>query len=193
MKALQRRDLLSLEDYAQRRADFRAQVLAHKRHRQVAIGAHARLYFEDRLTISYQIQEMLRIEKIFEGQEIEEELKAYNPLIPDGGNWKATFMLEYEDVEERRKALASLHGVAGKVWVQVGARARVWAIADEDIGRENADKTSSVHFLRFDLTPEMVTDVKGGVSIACGIDHPAYKHQTVLDDNVRAALAADLD
>ena len=193
MKALQRRDLLSLEDYAQRRADFRVRVLAHKRHRQVAIGEHGRLYFEDRLTIQYQIQEMLRIEKIFEGREIEEELKAYNPLIPDGHNWKATFMLEYEDIEERRQALASLHGVAGKVWVQVGAKARVWAIADEDMGRENADKTSSVHFLRFDLTPDMVSAAKDGVSITCGIDHPAYRQQTVLDESARAALAADLD
>ncbi len=193
MKALQRRDLLSLEDYAQKRAEFRARVLAHKRHRQVGIGEHARLYFEDRLTVQYQIQEMLRIEKIFEGPEIEEELKAYNPLIPDGHNWKATFMLEYEDVEERRKALASLHGVADKVWVQVGTKARVWAIADEDMGRENADKTSSVHFLRFDLTPDMVTDAKGGGAIICGIDHPAYRHQTVLGDGTRVSLAADLN
>ncbi len=193
MKVLQRRDLLSLEDYAQKRADFRARVLAHKRHRQVGIGEHGRLYFEDRLTVQYQIQEMLRIEKIFEGDEIEEELKAYNPLIPDGHNWKATFMLEYEDIEERRKALASLRGVAAKVWVRVGANGRVWAIADEDMGRENADKTSSVHFLRFDLTPGMVSDAKGGAAISCGIDHPAYRHQTVLDDSTRAALAADLD
>lgn len=193
MKALQRRDLLALEDYAQQRTEFRGRVLVHKRDRQVAIGEHARLYFEDRLTIQYQIQEMLRIEKIFEGPEIEAELKAYNPLIPDGYNWKATFMLEYEDIEERRKALMSLHGVAGRVWVQIGAGARIYAVADEDMGRENADKTSSVHFLRFDLAREMVAAAKAGAAIACGIDHPAYRQQTVLDDRVRAALVADLD
>ncbi|MHB8254579.1 MAG: DUF3501 family protein [Acidiferrobacter sp.] len=192
MKALERQDLLPLEKYAQERLGFRARVIAHKRKRQVAIGQYARLYFEDRLTIQYQIQEMLRIEKIFEAQEIDEELKAYNPLIPDGSNWKATFMLEYEDVEERHRALAKLQGVATRTWVQVGVKPRVYAIADEDMGRENDDKTSSVHFLRFDLNPEMVAAAKVGAAISCGIDHSAYRDEVVLDAATRTALVADL-
>ena len=192
MKALERQDLLSLEQYAQERTAFRARVMTHKRKRQVSIGGHAGLYFEDRLTIQYQIQEMLRIEKIFELEGIEEELKVYNPLIPDGHNWKATFMLEYEDVEERRKALAKLQGVATKVWMQIDNEPRVYAIADEDMGRENSDKTSSVHFLRFDLNSKMVGEAKRGAAISCGIDHPAYHHETALDAKVQAALVADL-
>ncbi|HUW99068.1 MAG TPA: DUF3501 family protein [Acidiferrobacter sp.] len=192
MNILKRQDLLPLEQYAGERASFRARVMAHKQSRRVAIGKHACLYFEDRLTVHYQIQEMLRIEKIFEPQEIEEELKAYNPLIPDGNNWKATFMLEYEDVEERRVALANLHGIATKVWMQVGDQARVFAIADEDMDREDSDKTSAVHFLRFDLTPQMVTAAKAGAAISSGIDHPHYRYETALDDLARAALVADL-
>jgi len=192
MNALKRQELLSLEQYAQERAAFRARVIIHKHKRRVAIGDHACLYFEDRLTIQYQIQEMLRIEKIFESRDIEEELKAYNPLIPDGNNWKATFMLEYEDVEERRIALGELQGVATKVWVRIGDRARVYAVADEDMDRENAEKTSSVHFLRFDLGSEMVAQAKSGAAISCGIDHPHYHHEMVLDTLTRAALVADL-
>ena len=192
MQTLTRKDLMSLEKYAEERAAFRARVMAHKRDRQVAIGAHATLYFEDRLTIQYQIQEMLRIEKIFEAGEIEEELKAYNPLIPDGANWKATFMLEYEDVVERRTALARLSGVATRVYVRVADRSRVYAVADDDMGRENDDKTSSVHFLCFGLTPELVATARGGAAIACGIDHPAYQGETVLTEAQRVALLADL-
>lgn len=192
MTALTRQDLMALERYSLERPAFRAHVMAHKRDRRVAIGAHANLYFEDRLTVQYQIQEMLRIEKIFDAHEIDEELKAYNPLIPDGCNWKATLMLEYEDAVERREALAKLHGVAVKVWVQVGDGGRVYAVADEDMGRENDEKTSSVHFLRFDLAPNMVADAKRGAVIACGIDHPAYREHATLGDASRAALVADL-
>ncbi len=193
MQALTRKDLMSLEKYAEERPAFRARVMAHKRDRQVAIGPHARLYFEDRLTIQYQVQEMLRIEKIFEADEIEEELKAYNPLIPGGTDWKATLMLEYEDVAERRAALAKLSGVATRVYVRVGDRPRVYAVADEDMGRENDDKTSSVHFLRFDLGRELAAAVRGGEPIACGIDHPAYRDETILTEAQRAALRADID
>lgn len=192
MKALVRQDLLSLERYAEERAPYRARVIAHKRNRQVSVGEHARLYFEDRLTIQYQVQEMLRIEKIFEPRDIEEELKAYNPLIPDGSNWKATFMLEYEDIEERRKALESLAGVGSRAWVQVGDLARVYAIADEDMDRESDTKTAAVHFLRFDLDQAMVAGAKGGAGITCGIDHPRYCHSVTLDASLRAALVADL-
>ncbi len=192
MQTLTRKDLMSLERYAEERPAFRARVMAHKRDRQVAIGAHATLYFEDRLTIQYQIQEMLRIEKIFETDGIEEELTAYNPLIPDGNNWKATFMLEYEDVAERQAALSRLSGVATRVYVRVGDGPRVYAVADEDMGRESKDKTSSVHFLRFDLGPGFVAAARGAAPIACGIDHPAYQGETVLTEAKRAALLADL-
>jgi hypothetical protein len=192
MQKLTREDLYSLEHYAQVRGDFRARVMAHKKHRQVSIGAHATLYFEDRLTMQYQVQEMLRVERIFEREGIDEELGAYNPLIPDGSNWKATFMIEYGNEDERRQALAKLIGVEEKVWVQVGDQARVWAIADEDLERTAADKTSSVHFLRFELTAEMVAAAKAGAAIAMGIDHPEYHHQVVTAPGVRDSLAADL-
>ena len=192
MQKLTRDDLYSLEDYAQVRGDFRAKVMAHKKNRQVPIGAHATLYFEDRLTMQYQVQEMLRVERIFEREGIEEELGTYNPLIPDGSNWKATFMIEYGNEEERRDALARLIGVEEKVWVQVGDRARVWAIADEDLERTAADKTSSVHFLRFELTPEMVAAAKAGAAIAMGIDHPEYRYEVVTATGARESLIADL-
>ena len=192
MQKLTRDDLYSLEDYAQVRGDFRAKVMAHKKNRQVPIGAHATLYFEDRLTMQYQVQEMLRVERIFEREGIEEELGAYNPLIPDGSNWKATFMIEYGNEEERRDALARLIGVEEKVWVQVADRARVWAIADEDLERTAADKTSSVHFLRFELTPEMVAAAKAGAAIAMGIDHPEYRYEVVTAPAARESLTADL-
>jgi hypothetical protein len=192
MQKLTRDDLYSLEDYAQVRADFRAKVMAHKKSRQVPIGAHATLYFEDRLTMQYQVQEMLRVERIFEREGIEEELGAYNPLIPDGSNWKATFMIEYGNEDERREALARLIGVEEKVWVQVGDQERVWAIADEDLERTAADKTSSVHFLRFELTPEMVAAAKVGAAITMGVDHPEYRQEVVTAPGVRDSLTADL-
>jgi hypothetical protein len=192
MQKLTRDDLYSLEEYAQVRGDFRAKVMAHKKNRQVSIGAHATLYFEDRLTMQYQVQEMLRVERIFEREGIEEELAAYNPLIPDGSNWKATFMIEYGNEDERRDALARLIGIEDKVWVRVGDQAQVWAIADEDLERTAADKTSSVHFVRFELTPEMVTAAKAGAAIAMGIDHPEYRYETVIVPATRASLTADL-
>lgn len=193
MDKLTRNDLHSLEKYAELRPAFRSQVMAHKKHRQVQIGPHARLTFEDRLTMQYQIQEMLRIERIFEAEGIEEELKAYNPLIPDGTNWKATFMVEYEDPAERRLALTKLIGIERRIWIRVDDLERVWAIADEDLERETAEKTSSVHFLRFDLTPAMSAAVKAGASISVGIDHPAYTYQVdPVDQLTRDSLAQDL-
>lgn len=192
MQQLTRDDLYSLEQYAKLRADFRAKVMAHKTNRQVPVGAHATLYFEDRLTMQYQIQEMLRAERIFEAEGIQEELDAYNPLIPDGHNWKATFMIEYEDVSERREALSRLRGIEDVVWVKVGDHEKVRAIADEDLEREDDTKTSSVHFLRFELSPEMVASVKQGAEISAGIDHTDYTYRTDLSPASRASLANDL-
>lgn len=189
---LTRDDLYSLERYAEIRSDFRTRVMAHKRHRQVAIGAHARLCFEDRLTMQYQIQEMLRAERIFEAAGIQDELDAYNPLIPDGANWKATFMLEYEDETERRAALTRLRGIEERVWVQIAGCERVDALADEDLPRTDADKTSAVHFLRFELTPTMIAAVKTGAALSVGIDHPAYDECVEVAPDVRHALAGDL-
>ena len=194
MQKLTRNDLLPLERYAQERAEFRSRVLAHKKNRRVVLGANAALYFEDRLTIQYQVQEMLRTERIFEAQGIEDELAAYNPLIPDGSNWKATFMLEYGDEQERHAALAQLIGIEDKVWMQVADFARVYAIADEDMERSNATKTSAVHFLRFELTAPMAAAMKAGATLGVGIDHPQYQISVAaLPEPVRAALAGDLD
>jgi len=193
MNKLTRNDLYSLEKYAEVRPRFRSQVMAHKKNRQVAIGPNATLYFEDRLTMQYQVQEMLRIERIFEAGGINDELDAYNPLIPDGSNWKATFMVEFPDVEERREALKRLKGIETRVWARVAGYEPVRPYADEDLEREDEDKTSSVHFLRFELTPEMVKAVKQGAAIAMGIDHPAYIHQLdPLPQAVRDSLAQDL-
>jgi hypothetical protein len=193
MQVLTPDNLMSLEQYAAKRNAFRAEVMAHKRDRTVAIGPHATLYFEDRLTMQYQVQEMLRIERIFEREGVEEELAAYNPLIPDGSNWKATFMIEYGDVEERRDALARMVGIESRVWVRVTGFDRVYAIADEDLERATEDKTSSVHFLRFELSQAMVAAVKEGAPIAMGIDHEAYTHTVAaVPENVRRSLAGDL-
>lgn len=193
MTQLTREDLYSLEEYSTIRADFRAQVMAHKKDRQLAIGPNATLYFEDRLTMQYQIQEMLRIERIFESAGIEEELEAYNPLIPDGSNWKATFMIEYTDPDERKAALPRLIGIEKRVWLQVADFDQVYPIANEDLERETEDKTSSVHFLRFELTPDMITALKGGAALAAGIDHPAYTYEVRnLPGNVRNSLISDL-
>ena len=193
MKKLNREDLFSLEKYAEVRPQFRAQVMAHKQNRQVSIGPNATLYFEDRMTMQYQVQEMLRIERIFESGGINEELEAYNPLIPDGSNWKATFMVEFPDVEERRVALRRLKGIENRVWVRVAGFEPVRPIADEDLEREDEEKTSSVHFLRFELTPDMVRAVKQGAAISMGIDHPAYNHQVdPIPAATRDSLAQDL-
>jgi hypothetical protein len=184
---------MSLEQYAENRAGFRDKVIAHKKNRQLSITPHATLYFEDHLTMQYQIQEMLRVERIFEAAGIQEELDAYNPLIPDGSNWKATFMIEYDDVEERKQALAKLVGVEDKVWMQVEGFDRVWAIADEDLERETEEKTSSVHFLRFELGPDMVAAVKNGSAIHAGIDHDNLRQSVEpVPQNVRDSLAGDL-
>jgi len=194
VKKLSRQDLWSLEEYSERRIQFRNEVMAHKKNRQVALGDHARLYFEDPTTIRYQIQEMLRIEKIFEAAAIQEELDAYNPLIGDGCNWKATFMLEYTDPDERAVALTRLLGIEDKVWVQVGDSARVYAIADEDMDRENDVKTSAVHFMRFELNVAMVVELKTGAPLQMGIDHANYPLSAVtVTADVSQSLAGDLD
>ncbi len=190
---LSREDLYSLEEYAEIRPEYRARVMQHKKSRRLPIGPNAALYFEDRLTMQYQIQEMLRIERIFEANGIQEELDAYNPLIPDGSNWKATFMMEYSDEEERRQQLARLLGIEKHIWMQVADFARVTPIADEDLEREDEEKTSSVHFLRFELAPEMVEAVRKGAAISAGIDHSHYTYSVdPIPQDVRDSLAKDL-
>ena len=189
---LRHEDLFSLEKYARERPEFRARVLAHKKNRQLPIGAHATLYFEDALTMQYQVQEMLRLERMFEPELIQEELDVYNPLIPDGHNWKATFMVEYSDENERRAALAKLIGIEKKVWLQVEGCDRVYPIANEDLERETEDKTSAVHFMRFELTPQMIAAAKGGAAIRAGIDHDLYRETVTVPPAVRDSLAADL-
>ena len=192
MPQITRESLMSLEAYAKARPDFRARVMAHKKNRIVHLGENLTLVFEDELTIRYQIQEMLRIEKTFEEAGIMDELEAYGPLVPDGTNWKATMMIEYPDEAERRVMLTKLKGVENRVWVQVMDFSRVYAIADEDIERENEEKTSSVHFLRFELTPEMIASAKSGAAISMGVDHDVYMAETVAAQNVRDSLASDL-
>ncbi|MDX1515581.1 MAG: DUF3501 family protein [Woeseiaceae bacterium] len=194
MQKLTRDDLMSLEQYAEARDEFRNRVLEHKRDRRIALGTNASLYFEDRLTMQYQIQEMLRIERIFEADGIRDELDAYNPLIPDGTNWKATFMIEFPDVDERREMLKSLMGIEQRVYVQVEGFDRIYAIADEDLERSDADKTSAVHFLRFELRDEMIDALRSGASLAAGIDHDRYQVEiSPVAGNVRASLVADLN
>jgi hypothetical protein len=192
MQKLGASDLFSLERYARERVEFRARVMAHKKSRQVGIGPHMMWLFEDRLTVQYQVQEMLRTERIFEAEGIAEELAAYNPLIPDGRNWKVTLLIEFPDPEVRRVQLEKLRGVEDRCWAQVGELPRLFAIADEDLERENETKTSAVHFLRFELTDDMAVKLKAGAPLALGVDHPAYQHQLQLPANVRAALVTDL-
>jgi hypothetical protein len=193
MQPLSRDDLMPLEVYAEKRPAFRARVMQHKKNRQVRIGQHATLYFEDRTTIQYQIQEMLRVERIFERAAIQEELDAYNPLIPDGSNLKATFMLEYEDPQQRKQALARLIGVEDRVWLRVAGHDRVYAVADEDLDRETEEKTSSVHFLRFEFDAAMVAALKSGAPLAAGIDHENFRDGVdPLPASTRDALVADL-
>jgi hypothetical protein len=194
MTQLTPEDLMNLEEYHRQRPDFRAQVLAHKKKRHVEIGANATLYFEDQLTVRYQVQEMLRIERIFEQEAIEEELAAYNPLIPDGSNLKATFMVEFPDAEERRRELARLSGIEDTVYVQVAGLAKVAAIADEDLDRSTEEKTSAVHFMRFELDEAMCDALNRGAALGFGIDHPNYTESvTAVSPEVRDTLAADLD
>jgi len=193
MPIISRESLLTLEAYARDRKRFRARVLEHKKPRTVHLGEHLTLLFEDELTIRYQVQEMLRIEKIFEDAGIQDELDAYNPLVPDGRNWKATLQVEYEDVEERKRALARLKGIEDRVWVQVDGQPRVHAIADEDLERETDEKTSVVHFLRFEMTPAMIAALKSGAGLAIGVDHPEYAATLQpVPDATRSALLVDL-
>jgi len=192
MSKLTPANLLSLEEYSKQRADFRSKVMAHKKNRQVHLGDHATLYFEDGLTMQYQVQEMLRIERIFEEEGINEELAAYNPLIPDGSNLKATFMVEYEDVDERKAALAKLIGIENKVWIQVAGFDKVYPVANEDLERTTEEKTSSVHFLRFEFTPDMIAAAKQGADMAMGIEHENYYvEMNPVATNIRDALVAD--
>jgi Protein of unknown function (DUF3501) len=194
---IQRDSLLSLEAYAKQRSQFRAKVMDHKKRRTVHLGSNVTLLFEDELTIRYQVQEMLRIERIFEEEGIQHELDAYNPLVPDGGNWKATMMIEYPDEAQRRHMLAALKGIERRVWVQVAggdaAGGRVYAIADEDLERETEEKTSSVHFLRFELDAAMRERLRRGAGVTVGVDHPQYSVAAELSPEQRAALASDLD
>lgn len=193
MANLTRSDLMSLEQYSAARKAFRAKVLEHKRNRIVTVGPNASWCFEDRLTIQYQVQEMLRVERIFEADGIADELAAYNPLIPDGSNWKVTFLIEYPEIEERRVRLSGLKGVEDRCWVQVEGFDRVYAIADEDLDRENEEKTSAVHFLRFELTAPMASAAKAGAPIGLGIDHDNYRHEVrPLPKSIRDSLAGDL-
>lgn len=192
MTKITRESLMSLEAYAKARPEFRAKAMAHKRLRTVHIGDHVTLLFEDEMTIRYQIQEILRVEKQFEEQGILDELEAYNPLIPDGRNFKATMMIEYADEAERRVALTKLKSIEDKTWVQVEGSKKVYAIADEDLERENETKTSAVHFVRFELSQEMAAALKYGVTLSMGVDHPNYAASTDIAIETRAALVADL-
>jgi len=194
MEKLTRDTLYSLEKYAEVRDDFRAEVMAHKRDRRLALGTNATLYFEDRMTMQYQVQEMLRIERIFEPEGISEELGAYNPLIPDGNNWKATFMVEFPDVAERKTMLQKLVGIEDRVWLQIGESGKIRPVADQDLERDREDKTSAVHFLAFELSPEQIRALKSDAPLAAGIDHPEYRVEVrPVPDNVRRSLLNDLD
>lgn len=193
MAKITRDSLMTLEAYAKARLDFRAKVIEHKKVRTVHVGAHVTLIFEDELTMRYQVQEMLRVEKIFEEAGINDELEAYNPLIPDGSNWKATMMIEYAEVDERQRMLAKLIGIEDQVWVRVAGHDKVNAIADEDLDRSRDDKTASVHFLRFELTNVMVQSLKSGAALAIGVDHTNYSASVdPVAAPIRASLLVDL-
>ena len=188
-----RDDLMPLEQYAEQRGEFRARVLAHKKHRQVALGPNATLYFEDRLTLLYQIQEMLRIEKVFEADGINEELEAYNPLVPSGRNFKATFMIEYPDPLVRAAQLEKMVGIEDLVWMQVGEHDKIWSVADEDLERSTATKTSAVLFLRFEIDEAMAGELKAGANWRIGVQHPVYSYDVTISGDTRNALLNDLD
>ena len=193
MDKLKKSDLYSLENYAVIRDEFRAEVMKHKKLRYIQLGENLRLLFEDRMTMQYQVQEMLRIEKIFEAEGIEEELDAYNPLIPDGQNLKAVMMIEFSDVEERKGALAKLIGVEREIWLQVEGFDKVYPISNEDLDRETDEKTSSVHFMRFEFSSEMIAALKEDAVMKAGVDHPEYQYQVTIEDPVRQSLVADFD
>ena len=191
---LSRKDLYSLEEYAEIRDEFRARVMEHKKNRRLDLGDNLVLFFEDRLVMQYQVQEMLKAEKIFEADGIQEELDAYNPLIPDGTNWKATMMIQYTDIAERQQMLAKLVGIENLVWLRVGDQDKVYPIADEDLERATHDKTSAVHFLRFELTPSMIAEIHKGATISAGVEHENYSITTdAIPDNVAESLAGDLE
>ncbi len=192
MEKLDRSKLWSLERYAEERPAFRAAVLAHKKSRQLALSDHTTLYFEDFTTVKYQVQEVLRVERIFEAAQIEEELEAYNPLIPDGGNWKATFMIEYTDVAERRRALQTLRGVERRVWTQIGAEPKIFGIANEDLERSNDEKTAAVHFMRFELPTTTVASLEAAARLKFGIDHESLGCAVDAPLDVRESLLKDL-
>ena len=194
MKKLTREDLLSLEKYSEVRNDFRSKVIKHKKNRRLEIGPNATLYFEDNLIMHYQVQEMLRAERIFEANAINDELAVYNELIPDGNNWKATFMIEFADEGERRLALSKMFGIEDKVWLKIDGFNEIYPFSDEDLERENENKTSAVHFLRFQLNHEMVGALKLGSQLSAGISHGAYQHTVnPIPDNIRESLISDLD
>jgi len=193
MSKLSRENLYSLEQYSDMRPEFRQQVMEHKKNRRIFLGENATLYFESELTMRYQVQEMLRIEKIFDNEGIQEELNAYNPLIPDGKNWKATFMIEFSDENDRKEALAKMIGIEEKVYVKVDGFNPVWAIADEDLERDTEEKTSSVHFMRFELSDEMITALRNDSALSMGIEHPAYTVKIDINDQaIRDTLIEDL-
>ena len=194
MAKLKREDLYSLEQYSEMRDDYRKKIMAHKENRRLELGDNLLLSFEDQLIMQYQIQEMLKAEKIFDAEGIEEELAVYNTLIPDGSNWKATMLIQYPDVEERQKQLARLIGIEDLIWLQVEGFEKVYAIADEDLERDNAEKTSAVHFMRFELNKEMIAAVKSGAAISAGVDHENYRYTiNPLASNLRDSLAGDLN
>ncbi|MFQ3368139.1 MAG: hypothetical protein ACI8WO_000231 [Methylophilaceae bacterium] len=193
MTLLSRKDLFSLEKYSEVRNEFRAKVMKHKKNRRLAFNDHAVLYFEDGLTMQYQVQEMLRIERIFDAEGIQQELDVYNTLIPEGSNWKATFMIEYSNIQQRKVALAKLIGVERSIWIKVEESEKVYAIANEDMDRETEDKTSAVHFMRFELTKDMITNIKVGLPIIFGIDHDLYKTDIIVPPKVQRALIVDLN
>ena len=193
MEKLDRSKLWSLEQYATERPAFRAAVIAHKKRRQLPLNDHATLYFEDFTTMKYQVQEMLRVERIFEPDQIEEEIEAYNPLIPDGANWKATFMIEYPDVEERRRALQALSGIEHRVWTRIGDGPRTFSIANEDLDRSTDEKTAAVHFMRFELDAPSIAALRSGSTLAFGIDHDLMRCEVKVEGEIRTALLADLD
>ncbi len=194
MPAISRESLMTLEAYARERKQFRSNIIAHKRARTLHLGDHVTLLFEDELTMRYQVQEMLRIERIFEDAGIQEELDTYNPLIPDGSNWKATLLIEYEDLVERARMLGRLKNVENRIWMQVAGHERVFPIADEDLERQNETKTSTVHFLRYELTPEMIASLRAGAVLGAGVDHPAYQAEMPqVPEPLRQSLLADLE
>ena len=194
MQKLTREDLYSLEEYVEMRDDYRKKIMAHKKNRRLEIGENILMMFEDRLIMQYQVQEMLKAEKIFEAAGINEELDAYNPLIPDGSNWKATMLIQYPDVEERQQKLTQLIGIENTIWMQVEGFDKVFAIADEDLERDTEEKTSAVHFMRYELTDDMVKAMKAGADISAGVDHENYKAEiNPIASNIRDSLASDLD